>query len=122
MHTPRSSRCSSAPTRATSSQKKLAESPATDTRLTDLENAIKKDPGIKSVSGATVDKKGTVAVFTAIPTTAPSNPDTIDTVNRLRDTVVPDAIKGKDMTVFAGGQTAGYIDLAAGVPTSCCRR
>ena len=94
-------------------QKQLAESPATDTRLTDLENAVKKDPGIKSVSPATVDKKGTVAVFTAVPTTAPSDPDTIDTVNRLRDTVVPNAIKGKDMTVFAGGQTAGYIDLAA---------
>ena len=73
-------------------QKQLAESPATDTRLTDLENAIKKDPGIKSVSPATVDKKGTVAVFTAVPTTAPSDPDTIDTVNRLRDTVVPNAI------------------------------
>jgi putative drug exporter of the RND superfamily len=94
-------------------QKQLAESPATDPRLTDLENAIKKDPGIKSVSQATVDKKGTVAVFTAITTTAPSSPDTIDTVNRLRDPVIPDAIKGKDMTVFAGGQTAGYIDLAA---------
>ena len=59
-------------------QKKLAESPATDTRLTDLENAIKKDPGIKSVSPATVDKEGTAAVFTAMPTTAPSDPDTTD--------------------------------------------
>ena len=112
----RSSRSSSRPqsqSQQLAQQKKLAESPATDTRLTDLENAIKKDPGIKSVSQATVDKKGTVAVFTAIPTTAPSTPDTIDTVNRLRDTVIPNAIKGKDMTVFAGGQTAGYIDLAA---------
>jgi RND superfamily putative drug exporter len=94
-------------------KKKQAESPATDTRLTSLEDAIKKDPGIKSVSPATVDKPGTVAVFTAITTTAPSSPDTIDTVNRLRDTVVPDAIKGTGMTVFAGGQTAAYIDLAA---------
>jgi len=94
-------------------QKKLAESPATDTRLTDLENAIKKDPGIKSVSPATVDPKGTVAVFTAIAKTAPSSPDTVDTVNRLRNEVVPKAIKGTGMTVFAGGQTAGYIDLAA---------
>src|SRR5215208_4979448 len=94
-------------------QKQLAESPATDTRLTDLENAIKKDPGIKSVSPATVDKKGTVAVFTAIATTAPSSPDTVDTINRLREDVVPKAIKGTGMTVFAGGQTAGYIDLAA---------
>jgi RND superfamily putative drug exporter len=94
-------------------QKKAAESPATDPRLTDLENAIKKDPGIKSVSPATVDKAGTAAVFTAIATTAPSSPETVDTVTRLRDDVVPKSIKGKDMTVFAGGQTAAYIDLAS---------
>src|SRR5215204_3625665 len=94
-------------------QKKQAESPATDTRLTNLEDAIKKDPDIKSVSPATIDPKGTVAVFTAIAKTAPSSPDTVDLVNRLRETVVPNAIKGTDLTVFAGGQTAAYIDLAA---------
>jgi putative drug exporter of the RND superfamily len=94
-------------------QKKLAESPATDPRLTKLANAIKKDPDIKSVSPATVDKAGTVAVFTAIAKTAPSSPDTVDLVNRLRESVVPDAIKGTGMTAFAGGQTAAYIDLAA---------
>jgi putative drug exporter of the RND superfamily len=94
-------------------QTKLAESPANDPRLTDLEDAIKKTSGIKSVSPATVDKQGTVAVFTAIATTAPSDPKTGDLVQNLRDNVVPDAIEGKDMEVFAGGQTAGYIDLAA---------
>jgi RND superfamily putative drug exporter len=94
-------------------QAKLAESPANDPRLTSLEDAIKKTDGIKSVSPATVDKKGTVAVFTAIATTSPSDPATGDLVEDLRNTVVPNAIKGKDMDVFAGGQTAGYIDLAA---------
>jgi RND superfamily putative drug exporter len=88
-------------------------SPASDVRLTDLEDAIRKTPGIKSVSPATLDKQGTVAVFTATPTTAPSDPKTSDLVENLRDNVVPEAIKGKDMEVFAGGQTAGYIDLAA---------
>ena len=100
-------------TKKLAQQKKLASSPATDTRLTSLEDAIKKDPGIKSVSPATVDPKGTAAVFTAIAKTAPSSPDTVDTVNRLRTEVVPKAIKGTGLTVFAGGQTAGYIDLAA---------
>jgi putative drug exporter of the RND superfamily len=94
-------------------QKKLAESPATDPRLTQLTDAISKDPGIKSVSVPTLDKQKTVAVFTAIAKTAPSDPETVDTVNRLRESVVPDAIKGTGMKVFAGGQTAGYIDLAA---------
>jgi putative drug exporter of the RND superfamily len=88
-------------------------SPASDDRLTNLEDAIRKTPGIDSVSPATVDKAGTVAVFTAIATTAPSDPKTGDLVENLRDDVVPKAIKGTDLTVFAGGQTAGYIDLAA---------
>jgi putative drug exporter of the RND superfamily len=100
-------------TKKLNQQKKLAESPATDPRLTNLTNAIKKDPGIKSVSPITVDKKGTTAVFTAIPTTAPSSPDTVDTVNRLRDDVIPKAVKGTDLTVYAGGQAAAYIDLAS---------
>jgi RND superfamily putative drug exporter len=88
-------------------------SPASDQRLTHLENAIRKTNGIDSVSPATVDKAGTVAVFTAIATTAPSDPKTGDLVENLRDNVVPAAIKGTDLTVFAGGQTAGYIDLAS---------
>ena len=94
-------------------QKKLAESPATDTRLTDLENAVKKDKGIKSVSQAVVSKDGTVAVFTAITTTAPSASETGDTVERLRDDVIPKATKGENVTAYVGGQAAGYIDLAA---------
>jgi RND superfamily putative drug exporter len=94
-------------------QKKQASSPATDPRLTDLENDIKKTHGVKSVSPATVDKKGTAAVFTAIPTTSPSDPETEDLVNNLRDDVVPKATKGQDETVYIGGQTAGYIDMAA---------
>ena len=88
-------------------------SPASDPRLNDLEDAIRRTSGIDSVSPATVDKAGTVAVFTATPTTAPSDPKTGDLVENLRDNVVPNAIKGTDLTVFAGGQTAGYIDLAA---------
>ncbi len=93
-------------------QRKQAQSPATDTRLTGLENAIKKDKGVASVTPAIVDKPGTAAVFTAVPTTAPSDPATGDTVQRLRDDVIPPAIKGENIRVNVGGQAAGYIDLA----------
>jgi RND superfamily putative drug exporter len=95
-----------------SQQKKLAESPATDTRLTGLENAVKKDSGIKSVSPAVVDRAGTAAVFTAVPTTAPSDSATGDTVQRLRDDVIPKATEGSRTVANVGGQAAGYIDLA----------
>jgi putative drug exporter of the RND superfamily len=94
-------------------EKKQAQSPSTDTRLTSLEDAIKKDPGVKTVSPATVDKAGTAAVFTAVPTTAPRATATEDTVNRLRDDVIPQAVKGSDVTAKVGGQTAAYIDLAS---------
>jgi uncharacterized membrane protein YdfJ with MMPL/SSD domain len=93
-------------------QKKQAQSPATDPRLTDLEQAVGKDPGVKSVSPATVDKRGTAAVFTAIPTTAPRDTQTEDLVKRLRSDVIPRATKGTDLSAEVGGQTAAYIDLA----------
>jgi len=94
-------------------QKKQAESPATDTRLTKLEDQVSKTPGVKSVSPATVAHGGTASVFTAVPTTRPSATATEDLVNNLRSKVIPDATKGTDVTAFVGGQTAGYIDLAA---------
>ena len=90
-------------------------SPATsanDTRLTTLENDVKKTSGVQSVTPATVDSKGDAAIFTAIPTTAPSSDETVDLVNDLRDNVIPAALKGTDSKAYVGGQTAGYIDLA----------
>jgi putative drug exporter of the RND superfamily len=93
-------------------QKKQLESPATDPRLTGLENAIAKDADVKTVSPATVDPAGTAAVFTAIPKTAPADTATEDLVKRLRSDVIPSATKGSDVTANVGGQTAGYIDLA----------
>jgi RND superfamily putative drug exporter len=87
-------------------------SSATDARLTTLENDIKQTAGVQSVTPATVDSKGDAAVFTAIPTTAPSSDKTVDLVNNLRDNVIPHAVKSTDLKAYVGGQTAGYIDLA----------
>jgi RND superfamily putative drug exporter len=93
-------------------KKKQAESPATDPRLTSLEQAIGKDPDIKQVSPATVDRAGTAAVFTAIPKSAPRDRRTEDLVKRLRSDVIPKATKGSAVSASVGGQTAAYIDLA----------
>jgi RND superfamily putative drug exporter len=87
-------------------------SPASDPRLTSLENAIAKDRDIKAVSPATVDPAGTAAVFTAVPKTAPADSATEDLVKRLRSDVIPKATKGSDVSASVGGQTAAYIDLA----------
>jgi RND superfamily putative drug exporter len=93
-------------------QKKQAENPATDPRLTTLSDDVKKAPGIKQVSPPVLDSKGDTAVFTAVAKTAPSSRSTEDDVRALRDTTIPAATKGQDLTAYVGGQTAGYIDLA----------
>ena len=94
-------------------QKKLAENPATDPRLTKLQNAIKKTDGVKSVSPPALDKKGTAGVMTATATTAPSSNKTEDLVNTLRDDTIPKATKGSGIQADVGGQTAAYDDLAS---------
>ena len=69
--------------------------------------------GVKKVSEPLVNSEGTAAVLNATPTTDPSDRATSDLVERLRDTTIPKAEKGNDMTVDVGGQTAGYVDLAS---------
>jgi putative drug exporter of the RND superfamily len=93
-------------------QKKRAESPASDPRLTDFSDALAKAPGVKSVSPPTLDKRGNAAVYTVISDSAPSSNATEDLVNHLRSTTIPQATKGTDITAQVGGQTAGYVDLA----------
>jgi RND superfamily putative drug exporter len=98
-----------------SDQRKKAKQPATDPRLQDLRDDVKKTAGVKSVTEPLVNKDGTAAVLTATPTTDPSDRATADLVQRLRDTTIPKATKGKTMSVDVGGQTAGYVDLAAAI-------
>ena len=86
--------------------------PTKDPRLTGLQSAVAKTPGVQSVAPLTVDKDGTAAVFTAVATTAPAADETEDLVDNLRDTVIPKAVAGTGTTAYVGGQTAGYIDLA----------
>jgi RND superfamily putative drug exporter len=102
---------SAAQQRKSEQQKEFLKSTASDPNLVKLENKISKDPGIASVSQAKVDRTGTGAVFSAVPTTAPSAYATQDTVNRLRDKVIPAATSDTDLTAYVGGTTAGYIDL-----------
>lgn len=77
-----------------------------------LSKAIGKAKGVASVTPPEFDKNGTAAIFTAVPTTAPSANATEDTVDRLRDTTIPEALKGTKSVAHVGGQTAGYMDLA----------
>ena len=86
--------------------------PATDPRLESLDKAMAADPDVASVSPPLLNKSGNAAIFQVIPKTSPSDFATQDLVNRLRDSVIPKATKGKKLQAYVGGSTAGYIDLA----------
>jgi putative drug exporter of the RND superfamily len=77
-----------------------------------LAKAIDGADDVEAVSQPTFDEKGTVAVFTTIPDSAPWADSTVSLVEGLRDTTIPKALAGTGTVAYVGGQTAGYIDLA----------
>ncbi len=93
-------------------QRKKAEQLATDPRLQDLRDDLRKAGGVAKVSEPLVNDGGSAAVLTVTPSTAPSDRGTETLIRELRDTTIPAATKGQDMTASVGGTTAGYVDLA----------
>ncbi len=81
--------------------------------LPGLEKQIGASGDVAAVTEPTLDPKGTVAVFTVISKSTPWADATVELVERLRDTVIPGALQGTQAHSYVGGQTAGYIDLAA---------
>jgi RND superfamily putative drug exporter len=89
------------------------ESPAEAKKvLPILEQKIEAAHDVAGVSEPTLDKAGTVAVFTVISKSAPWADETVTLVEDLRDETIPAALQGTAAQSYVGGQTAGYIDLA----------
>jgi RND superfamily putative drug exporter len=53
------------------------------------------------------------ALIQVIPTSAPQDEETVDTVKRLRDTVIPAAVAGTGLTAYLTGSTAASIDFTS---------
>jgi RND superfamily putative drug exporter len=81
--------------------------------LQKLEQAVDGAADVEAVSEPTLDKQGTVAVFTVLSKSEPWADATVELVERLRDTTIPQALKGTQAASYVGGQTAGYIDLGS---------
>jgi putative drug exporter of the RND superfamily len=79
--------------------------------LPGLEKSIDGAADVEAVSEPTLDKKGTVAVFTVLSRSEPWADATVELVEGLRETTIPQALKGTQARSYVGGQTAGYIDL-----------
>jgi RND superfamily putative drug exporter len=81
--------------------------------LPGLQKAVGSAGDVEAVSEPTLDKQGTVAVFTVLSKSEPWADATVSLVEDLRDTTIPAALKGTKAESYVGGQTAGYIDLGA---------
>jgi RND superfamily putative drug exporter len=79
--------------------------------LDHLRGQVAATPGVAAVSESAFNPASDVAVFNAMPTTAPQDAETADIVHHLRDDVVPGATDGSDLDVLVGGNTADFVDL-----------
>ncbi|MQY31361.1 MMPL family transporter [Nocardia aurantia] len=70
-------------------------------------------PGVAGVTAPTYNDAGDAAVLTVYPSDAPQAAATAALVERLRDTVVPQATAGSEVRILVGGQTAAGIDESA---------
>jgi putative drug exporter of the RND superfamily len=88
---------------------KLPKQPASanNSLLTSMSKAVAGTPGVASVTPASVNSAGTVAVFNAIPATRPQAVATTGLVNTLRDDVLPK----QHATTYLTGTTAGNTDF-----------
>ena len=76
-----------------------------------LHAAIAADPGIAAVAPPEVDTDHGVATLIAIPTSAPQDAATLDTIERLRSEVFPSVLSDLPARAHIGGQTATWGDI-----------
>jgi RND superfamily putative drug exporter len=69
--------------------------------------------GVSEVAAPVLSPSGDAAVVRVLPTSAPQAQQTNDLVRTLRDSVIPGAVGGSDVTVHVGGLTASGIDVSS---------
>ena len=75
-----------------------------------LAQELRGEKGVAFVPDATINEAGDAAIITVIPTTSPQAAETEELVHRLRDDVVPQALRGSGVTAEIGGVTAALED------------
>ena len=80
-----------------------------------LSTAIAADDGIAAIGAVTIDADAGIASIVAQPTTAPQDPATYATIERLRTDVFPAVLAASPATAHVGGQTANFSDVSARV-------
>ncbi|MCK9247495.1 MAG: MMPL family transporter [Solirubrobacteraceae bacterium] len=88
------------------------DDPRLDARLEQVRKAVEETDGIVGTSPAVPSPDGEMATIGAVPATAPQDARTSELVDRLRNEVIPAAVRGTDLKVYVGGQTAGFEDFS----------
>jgi putative drug exporter of the RND superfamily len=81
-------------------------------QLASLRSRLAATPGVDSAGQATRNPAGDAAILRVIPTTSPQDQATSTLVDHLRDDVIPSSIRGSDLQVYVGGQTASFEDFS----------
>src|SRR4051794_34821117 len=71
---------------------------------------LRGERGVAFVPDPQINRAGDAAIVTVIPRGSPQDKGTEDLVNRLRDDVVPDGLRGSGITAEIGGVTAALED------------
>jgi len=90
----------------------VKDNPDATQELKEIEADLKQVDGVASVLPASTSKDGEMATITLIPTTAPQDAATSDLLEDLRGNVLPDATAGTPLSVYVGGNTAGFEDFS----------
>lgn len=77
-----------------------------------LADALRTTGGVAATGPAVLNRGGDTAVLTVVPDTAPQSRATSKLVDRLREDVIPRAVRDNSMEVHVGGVTAGHDDFA----------
>ena len=88
------------------------DAPQTSGQLADLREAVQRTEGVTTVSPATLSPDGEIATITVVPDSSPQDRRTSALLETLRGDVIPAATDGTPLTVYVGGNTAGFEDFS----------
>ena len=83
-----------------------------DATLAALRDAVAADPGVQNVGAPIRNAAGNTAILAVVPRTGPADARTATLVHRLRDDVIPPAVRGSGVDVAVAGNTAMNIDIS----------
>ena len=84
--------------------------PQAEGTVDNLVAELRKTEGVAYVPPARFNSDGTAAIITVVPTTSPQDEATSELVDRLRGTVIPDAVGNSDVNALVGGVNAALED------------